>query len=292
MTDRHTSPEWRAVLELDSERRIVAGDASALRNAIRSGADLRIATGFVHNEHIDVTSDVDETVREVSDFPVTYLVEDRWAAGIMSLRQPVSLSHEGFGRPSMSFFLYNEDGQQGIARPYLDGGGAEPAADHSSMRKYHELDSHDLDTIAPSSTFIYDFDHFRYLVRDGWREVLRHDPGGAVVSGSFEELAAASDLGRRVKVGIRNLAGGRDNEMFVELGPLYHYTGRGLLIGESRPFVRATAHVPMTYGPSDWDFGWLIARTDGRCHYLRYDPATLRPEQLEIPLGLRWFVER
>lgn len=41
----------------------------------------------------------------------------------MTLRQPIELT-EGFGeRPSMSFFLYNQDGRQAIARPYLDGGG-------------------------------------------------------------------------------------------------------------------------------------------------------------------------
>lgn len=292
MTD-HTQPgDWRSVLELNSSRQIVSGDPAALREAIRSGADLRIATGFVHNEHIDVTSDIAEPVREVSDFPVTYLIEDRWAAGIMTLRQPVVLSHEGFGRPSMSFFLYNEDGQQAIARPYLDGGGPEPVADHSAMTKYHELDAHDQDTTAPSSNFVYEFDHFRYLVRNAWREVLHHDADGTVLAGSFAELVAASDAGGRVKVGVRGLAEGVDHELFVELGPHYHYTERRIFVGESRPVVRVETAVPLTYGPSNWDFGWLLVRTDGRCHYLRYDPATLAPAQVERTLELRWFIER
>ena len=112
---------WNCVLELNTERHTVTGSEKALTDAIRRGCDLRIYTEFIHNEHIDVTSDSTERIREVAEFGVTYLLEDSWAAGIMSLRQPVSLP-DGFGpRASMSFFLYNQNGQQAIARPHLDG---------------------------------------------------------------------------------------------------------------------------------------------------------------------------
>ena len=113
--------KWTCALTLDSTRTVVAGSEKALVDGIRKGGDLRICTEFLHNEHIDVRSDSAERVREVAEFGVTYLVEERWAAGIMSLRQPVELP-TGFGRrPSMSFFLYNQDGRQAIGRPYLDG---------------------------------------------------------------------------------------------------------------------------------------------------------------------------
>ena len=106
---------WNCVLELNTERHKVAGSEAALADAIRRGCDLRIYTEFIHNEHIDVTSDSTERIREVAEFGITYLLEDSWTAGIMSLRQPVSLP-DGFGpRPSMSFFLYNQNGQQAIA---------------------------------------------------------------------------------------------------------------------------------------------------------------------------------
>ena len=43
-----------------------------------------------------------------------------WVAGLMTNRQP--LSGVGFGpRSSMSYFLYNQDGQQACARLFLDG---------------------------------------------------------------------------------------------------------------------------------------------------------------------------
>ena len=113
--------EWACALTLDADRAVVAGSEQQLADAIRCGADLRILTEFRHDEHIDVTSDCDELVREVAEFAVTYLVDDRWTAGVMSLRQPVDLP-TGFGpRPSMSYFLYNQDGTQAIARLHIDG---------------------------------------------------------------------------------------------------------------------------------------------------------------------------
>ncbi len=110
---------WKSVLEMASDRSLTAGSEEALCDAIRCGADLRIYTEFKHNEHIDPTSDSAELWQEVSDFCVTYLVEDHWSAGIMNLRMPLA---DDFGpRASMSFFMYDQNAQQAVARPYLDG---------------------------------------------------------------------------------------------------------------------------------------------------------------------------
>lgn len=204
-------PGWKNVLELNSDREQIAGSTSALARAICAGADLRIGTAFRHNEHIDVGSDNDELIREVMDFRITYLLDDRWVAGIENLRMPVRLP-DGFGpRPSMSFFLYNQDGRQAIARPHLDGrpakppSGPAPPQPHAEMPKYHELASWDADSNAPSSNFIYDFEYFRFFVRDSWREVLAHDAEGTVVSGSVESLAEAVGSGHEVKVALVDL---------------------------------------------------------------------------------------
>ncbi len=160
---------WACALELRSDRSVSAGSSKVLCDAIRRGADLRILTEFIHGEHIDPDSPSREIIREVCDFQITYLLDDRWAAGIMQQRQPISLP-DGFGvRPSMSFFLYNQDGEQGIARPYLDGLpatgqiGSTPPPDHAKIPKYHQHDNWDADTNAPSHNFVYDFEIFRYL---------------------------------------------------------------------------------------------------------------------------------
>lgn len=296
--------KWHPVLALNSRREVINGSPGALCGAINRGADLRIYTEFIHNEHIDPTSANDELIREVSEFRATYLVEGRWTAGIMTLRQPISLP-DGFGpRASMSFFLYNQDGEQAIARPYLDGGPANATIgpsrldDWSAYPKYHQHDGWDAGTNAPSSNFVYDFEAFRYYVCDDWHELLAHDEAGSVLSGSIDELAAAFEAGAEVKVGIRNLCSDLDSgraspvehEVFIQVGPGYFYSRQKLLIGGTHPLVRVRPDIPMRYVSRGWDFGWLMPRTDGRAAMLLYDPYTLKDRRQEGQFAMRWFV--
>lgn len=291
-------------LSLDAERRVREGSFEALADAIRRGADLHIGTEFRHNEHVDTSSDNPEVVRELAEFRTTYLVDDRWTAGIMTLRQPVSLP-DAFGpRPSMSFFLYNQDGTQAIARPHLDGvasagaTGAAPIDSHPDMPKYHVLDSWDADTNAPSSTFIYDFEHFDFLVRDDWTEVLAHDADGRAVHGSVGALGDVCADGGEVKAAVRGLCadlaepetGAIDHEVFVQVGSSYYYTEQRLFIGGTHPLPRVRASIPLRYATRAWDFGWLILRTDGRVIRRLCDPYTLRFHDSESRHAIRWFV--
>ena len=293
---------WMCPLKLDSERKRVSGSEEDLADAIRRGSDLRIRTEFIHNEHIDVQSDSTERVREVAEFGVTYLVEDRWVAGIMSLRQPVALP-DGFGpSPSMSFFLYNQDGNQAIARPHLDGipaqgsPGPSAAQGEPGMAKFHALDGWDADTNAPSLNFIYDFEEFEYYVCNSWQEVLSHGADGSVRSGSVGALGSAFSDGCAVKVGVSglcsDLGGGEaaDHEVFVEIGSCYYYLDQKLFIGGSHPVARVAPRIPMEYRSNGWDFGWLVLRTDGHVVYRRCDPYTLAFDDRESRHPIRWFV--
>ena len=296
--------EWNCVLELNTERQTVAGSEKALADAIRRGCDLRVYTEFIHNEHIDVTSDSTERIREVAEFGVTYLLADSWTAGVMSLRQPVSLP-DGFGpRASMSFFLYNQNGQQAIARLHLDGQqttqnlGAPQIDNHIDMPKYHAQDGWNRQTNAPSQNFIYDFDLYRFYVRDEWREVLSHDADGAVQSGSVHDLADAFSQGCEVKVGVRGLCGNLaedstpvvDHEVFVQTGSCYYYTAQQLFIAGTHPTIRVKPALPLVYTSRGWDFGWLMVRTDGLVVYRRCDPYTLAFEDITGNYAVRWFV--
>ena len=298
--------EWKQVLELSSDRRVVSGSATPLAEAIRAGADLRVGTEFLHNQHIDVTSPSAERIREVAEFGVTYLLQDSWAAGVMSLRQPISLPLEFGPRPSMSFFLYNEDGQQAIARPYLDGvapsgePGSAPPDTPANMPKYHTQSTWDAETNAPASNFVYDFDVYRFHVRDGWREVLSHDADGRVRSGSVAALVEAFSAGREVKVSVRGLcddladanASPIDHEVFVQIGSSYYYTEQALFIAGSHPVVRVKPGIPLLYQTRGWDFGWLMLRTDGRVVYRCCDPYTLKFEDRALRCAIRWFVNQ
>ncbi|HKT13042.1 MAG TPA: hypothetical protein VJW77_14570 [Terriglobia bacterium] len=295
--------KWRCVYTLDQRRLPVSGSSKELAEAIRRGADLRIYTEFFHDEHINTASTEHELIREVADFRVTYLLESRWTAGIVTLRLPISLP-EGFGpRPSMSFFLYNEDGLQGIARPHLDGGrltgklGSSPINDHKEMSKYHELENWDEGTNAPSSSFFYEFDVFRFLVNEGWEEVFAHTGDGTVESGSFEALVEEFARGREVKVSVRGLCADMeaphtsiDHEVFIQTGSCYYYTERKQFIAGSHPVVRVRPAIPLQYMSNGWDFGWLMLRTDGLVVRWLVDPYTLRFQKSQSRHSIRWFV--
>ncbi|MCX6622261.1 MAG: hypothetical protein NTY38_14575 [Acidobacteria bacterium] len=291
---------WKCVYTLDQQRRPAGGSERALLDAIRRGADLRIATAFRHNEHIEPGSSSPELIRETAEFRVTYLVDDRWVAGIMTLRQPISLPG-GFGpRPSMSFFLYNQDGRQAIARPHLDGmaasgaPGRSPLDDHSGMPKYHQEENWDAATNAPSSNFVYDFDRYRFFVRDDWTQVLAHAASGRVLSGSVDALARAFDGGQDIKVAVRGLCAdlgdGPEHEVLIQTGSNYYYGERKLFISGSHPLVRVRAAVPVRYSSGNWDFGWLMARTDGKLVRRLADPHTLAFRDSETQCAMRWFV--
>ncbi len=295
---------WQCVLSLNSQRQRESGSTEALADAIRSGADLRVGTAFRHNEHIDTSSDCNELIQEVMDFRITWLLENRWVAGIENLRMPISLP-DGFGpRESMSFFLYNQDGHQAVARPFLDGRsvvgqpGRSPVNPWPDMPKYHELESFDAGTNAPSSHFIYDFEYFRFMVRGGWQEVLSHDADGKVIGGDVHELAEAFAQGAEVKVAIRGLCNDLadaavsavDHEVFVHLGACYYYTDRQLVMASANPVVRTRPSIPLGYGSCVWDFGWLMPRTDGHVARWLCDPQTLKFCRDSQRYAMRWFV--
>ena len=296
---------WTCALELKSDRSVSSGSSHVLCDAIRRGADLRILTEFIHCEHIDPDSSCHDLVREVCDFQITYLLDNRWAAGIMQQRQPVQLP-TGFGpRPSMSFFLYNQDGEQAIARPFLDGLpstgelGSSPPSDHPYIPKYHQHDNWDADSNAPSHNFIYDFEVFRYFVRDDWQQVLEHDAEGAVISGSVDALGEAFTNGRQIKLAVSGLCSDLaddsnddlHHEVFIQAGSCYYYTEQKLFIAGANPLVRVRPTIPLQYATRAWDITWLVARTDGVGVLRRVDPYTLKFEESSGHYPMRWFVK-
>lgn len=295
---------WTQALELDSERQIVGGSDAALCDAIRNGADLRVCTAFRHNEHIDTSSDDPELIREAMDFRVTYLVDDRWVAAIENLRVPIGLP-SGFGpRISMSYFMYNQNALQALARPHFDGQpasgeiGSSPVQEHPNMPKYEMTDAWDMETNAPSFNFIYDFDSYRFMVNNNWQEVLGHDADGQPLSGSIEALETAVSDGCEVKVGIRGLCDdlaedsdqALDHTVFVHIGACYNHTVQKRMTGASNPLPRVKPGIPMRYESRGWDFGWLMPRSDGYLARWLCDPYTMKFEESSSRHAMRWFV--
>lgn len=293
---------WKCVLTLDEKQELKSGDPRNLRAAIGRGADLRVYSEFRHNEHIDTTSSSAELIQESMDMRCTYLIDSRWVASQLTLRQPVELPI-GFGpRPSLSLFMYNENGLQAIARPHLDGlpkrgpHGPSPAKDYPDMPKYREFDAWDEETNAPSSNFVYGFDQLKYFVRDDWTEVLSTAADGTVRSGSMDELMAAVRRGAEFKIGLSDLcddlpsaAPRLPHEVFIQCGSIYLYTEQPLFVVATHPVVRVAPAIPVRYATENWDYCWLVARTDGHVAMLRYDPYTLLTERRTLKLAIRWF---
>ena len=297
--------DWICALKLDKERKIVEGSTEALKEAVGHGADLRSYLEFIHNEHIDLTSDNAERVPEVAEYPVTYVLEDSWVAGIMSLRQPIH-PPVGFGpRPSMSFYVINQNAQKGFARPFLDGvpshgkPGRSQTEDPTDMPKYHTQDNWDSETNAPSSNYTYDFEVYRFCVCDTWQEVLSHDAEGKVISGSLERLREAFVEGCGVKVAVTDLCSSLTqpgasvpvkHEVFVATSSGCYYASEGILLAGSHPVIRIKPAIPLRYESGSWDFGWLVLRTDGRVVYRRCDPYTFAFKDIDERHAIRWFV--
>jgi len=291
-------------LELDFDRNVIGGSPEELRAAIRRGGELRIDTEFRHNEHIDGDSDNNEIIREVSDFPCSYLIDDRWVAGIMTLRQPVTLPHMFGTRSSMSYFMYNENGQQACARPYLDSHGytnqpKDPYAGNIDMSKWHDLPGKHEEGNAEAKNFIYDFYSYKYLVQDEWEEIYAHDADGNTISGTPQALSDASSVGQELKVAIEGICNGLwgeenqlKHELFIQTGPHYYYSETNYMVAETRPFVRVKPNIPMAYDDHNWDFGWAIVRSDGHVAGRWYDPYTMKISHTYTRHAMRWFTKK
>ena len=106
---------------------------------------------------------------------------------------------------------------------------------------------------------------------DRGEEVLAHDSHGRVNQGSVRALADACNRGSEVKVAIGGLCsdlGGdpqqaMQHETLVHMGACYFYTDRQLLMAAAHPVVRTQPAIPLSYGTGNWDFGWLMPRSDG-----------------------------
>ncbi len=296
---------WRPVVALDHERKLRKGDWAELVAAVRAGADLRMKSQFFHHEHIEPGSPNHALVEEVMDWRVTHVMENRWVSACANLRQPISLLGNGFGPdPSLSLFLYNQDGQQAVARLFLDekvrsgSRGPAPVVPDPAMPKYHMQEVFDAGTNAPSRNFIYDFESMTWFVRADWTEVYSHAADGRARSGSRQELIRAFQNGAELKVAIEGLCDDLTpagevtlaHETFVHGGASYCYLEDDLLSVGSQPVVRVRPGIPTLYRSGGWDYGWLYLRTDGRVTRRLLDPYTRQFTDSVRHHALRWFV--
>ena len=294
---------WACALELRPDRSVAGGSKAGLIDALGRGADLRVYTEFLFEEHIEPggragAPEQDGLIREVIDFRETIVVDGRHAAGITTLRQALHPPFGFNGTPKMSYFLYTVDGEQACAN-VLFAEAPDPAAPTGTrtvvptpadMPKMGPDEVFDLGTIAPSRNFVYDFERYRYFVRDDWDEVLAHDAAGRETAGSFDALEAAQVAGREIKVGVQGLAGpGADHWVFSGVGSGFLHTGPRLYACLTHPLVRVAPAVPIRYASGNWDVAWVFLRTDGFAVVRRFDPQGREWTDREERFAMRWF---
>lgn len=118
---------WSYALELGPDRSVAAGSYPALCDAIGRGADLRVYTEWNFEEHVapglaDPDPNDNGLMQEIIDMRQTMLIDDRFAAGVTTLRQAI-IPCIGFNPDApnrMSFFLYAMDGGQACGNIALD----------------------------------------------------------------------------------------------------------------------------------------------------------------------------
>ena len=198
--------------------RSTAGSKEALVDAIGRGADLRIYTEFLYEEHILPGGGDDRTldglIREVIDFRETILVDGPLRGGDHD-PAPAARAAARLQRPrSEDVVLPVHDGRRAGAgqprarrrrRASVAPGERTVVPTPADMPKMGLQEYFDLGTTGPSRNFVYDMEVYRYFVRDEWTEVLAHDADGRVTAGSFAALEEAQIAGREIKVGIRDL---------------------------------------------------------------------------------------
>ncbi len=300
---------WQCALELDNSESIVSGSEKQLCDAVRRGADLRVYTEFYFEEHIAPEAgmhdnhDYDGLVREVIDFRQTFLVADRHVSGITTTRQPLNpiLGFNG-SQPRMSLFMYNMTGHQSCATLPLDThtttvmqpGTCEVLQTPPDMPKMSEAHTFDVGTKCPSQNFIYHMEIYRFWVQDTWTEVFAHDEDGAVLSGSWDDLADAQHSGREIKVSISGLCSdlgdGPLAEGFTPLGSAFIHTAKRIYEAQTQPVVRVLPVIPMGYSSGHWDVSWVIVRTDGSTSIRSLDPYTRLFRDWTGRFPCRWFV--
>ncbi len=294
--------KMKCALELDINRNIISGSTKVLNERIAEGADLRISTGFIHNEHIDPSSNDNQLIVETSTFAETVLIDGKWSAYFMTLRQPVGLP-TGFGPSNaLSMFLYNQDGRQAVARLILDKDENEAASgdvkDELPIKKMHVENVFDEGTPGISKNFIYDFESFRYLTNECYEEVYANDGKGACTGGSVRALEEAYAEGRAIKVAVTGISSvlwgetGHTDEIFIHCSSSYYYTKDRLMITNSQPFISVPADIPLSYKSKSYRYCWMVVRSDGRVEIRAFNPFAGTWQTQVTSLPIRWFAIR
>ena len=162
--------EWVMALEQRADYSVVTGSATAVADAVRRGADLRVY----------MTADLYE---ETLIFQQTYAGEGEAFAGMVSHHNSFEHLGTNVDQPYICLFKYDDSGIHSAVKWHLD------------------------NTIINESGAPHNYGMYRWYVSDRWRLVYEHDADGNPISGDLEELKEHVRQGKTVRAGVRQLCG-------------------------------------------------------------------------------------
>ena len=79
------------------------------------------------------------------------------------------------------------------------------------------------------------------------------------------------------------------HEVFIEMASTFNHVEHGFLGAESLPVMRVGPAIPLAYASNNFEFGWVLPRTDGKVFYNMVNPYTLKFRQFSSNHAVRWF---
>ncbi len=160
---------WQLVLEQQSDLSIKSGSPTAVAEAVRAGADLRVYM-------------TTQTYEETLYFQQTYAGMDDAFAGIMSHHHSYVYDGQPIAEPYVSLFKYDISGRVSHIKWMLGDRAIDVSAD-------------------------LEYGVYRWYVCRRWRSVYEHDADGNPIAGDLGELQHCVRTGQTLRVGIRQLFG-------------------------------------------------------------------------------------
>jgi len=273
--------KWVELCRIGRDFQPIAGDVTAVAQALRRGADLRRFSTY--------SPQTIGLVEETMTLQTTWLFDNEHVGGLATLRQPVHCAVDFEFKPSLAYWIFNVTAPSGMAIVPLDGQPADAATGNWVRVVNHPFTKGaDIEWLSGQ---------YRWWVRDDWREIYAHDEQGQTIQGSSQDIQRAANDGCALKVGIKDLwsylmPAGQEaptHEVFLECSVQFAHIDKNFFGALTTPTFLVQPCKPLQFHGQAFAPGWLLVRTDGRICRQTLDPTTMQWQRSWTKHAIRWF---